>query len=113
MAASVLTKDRLALVSWGDEEEQPIPTVDEAVSINEKPGEEKSNNSEGSSTAPSTGDRVDGSQRTYHQRGQYLLPNDVKELRRLDMQHEAFVFTTVGKLHLAPLKPDKVRNVLD
>ena len=52
--------------------------------------------------------------RTYHafKDGSYLIPNDGTENDRLDFQHEVFLRTLNGKLHLAPI-PEDVQNVLD
>ncbi|PMD30364.1 S-adenosyl-L-methionine-dependent methyltransferase [Hyaloscypha variabilis F] len=52
--------------------------------------------------------------RTYHRykEGKYVLPNDETEQNRLDIQHQLFVRTLDGKLHLAPLT-GAVHNVLD
>ncbi|KAF4421664.1 Secondary metabolism regulator LAE1 [Colletotrichum fructicola] len=55
--------------------------------------------------------------RTYHgyKEGKYMLPNDDREVDRLDLQHNLFIRTFDGRLATAPPNdPDaKVKNVLD
>ncbi|KAJ0384001.1 hypothetical protein COL922a_009297 [Colletotrichum nupharicola] len=55
--------------------------------------------------------------RTYHgyKEGKYMLPNDDREVERLDLQHNLFIRTFDGRLATAPPNdPDaKVKNVLD
>jgi SAM-dependent methyltransferase len=44
--------------------------------------------------------------------GAYLLPNDEKELDRLDLHHHIFTLVLQNRLHLAPLyKPRKVLDI--
>jgi len=52
--------------------------------------------------------------RRYHayKEGIYLLPNDEKELDRLDLQHHLWRMTFDGKLYVAPITPP-IANVLD
>ncbi|KAH8754051.1 S-adenosyl-L-methionine-dependent methyltransferase [Hyaloscypha finlandica] len=59
-------------------------------------------------------DHVAENGRTYHRykEGKYALPNDETEQNRLDIQHQLFVLTLHGKLHLAPLS-EQIHNVLD
>lgn len=60
---------------------------------------------------------VEENGRTYHRfrAGQYDLPNDEREQDRLDLQHQLFLLTLSGELHLAPIKdlPGGLHNVLD
>lgn len=53
--------------------------------------------------------------RRYHayQRGTYLLPNDERELERLDVAHQLFIRTFGGRIYLAPLEEDKLQRILD
>ena len=48
-----------------------------------------------------------------HFPSQYWLPNDSDESSCLDMQHHIWLLTLGGSLHLTPLNPDHVQNVLD
>jgi ubiquinone/menaquinone biosynthesis C-methylase UbiE len=59
-------------------------------------------------------DFVEEHGRTYHKykEGKYILPNDVEEQNRLDLQHQLALKLLEGRLHLAPIK-DSVQNVLD
>ncbi|KAI1184881.1 S-adenosyl-L-methionine-dependent methyltransferase [Nemania serpens] len=52
--------------------------------------------------------------RTYHRfkEGKYLLPNDEREQKRLDFQHQLYTAVLSGKLYLSPVG-DRLRNVLD
>lgn len=52
--------------------------------------------------------------RTYHKykQGKYVLPNDVEEQNRLDMQHQMALRLLEGKLHLAPIEKN-LQNALD
>lgn len=53
--------------------------------------------------------------RTYHRykEGQYAFANDETEQERLEVEHELFQYLVGGRLHVAPLEAEKVRNVLD
>jgi hypothetical protein len=53
--------------------------------------------------------------RRYHayKAGHYPLPNDERELDRLDLQHHVFKLLLRGELHLAPLKQETMRRALD
>ncbi|KAI0405519.1 S-adenosyl-L-methionine-dependent methyltransferase [Xylaria palmicola] len=59
-------------------------------------------------------DHVEENGRTYHRfkEGKYLLPNDEKEQKRLDFQHQLYTAVLNGKLYIAPVG-DHVRNILD
>ncbi|EON69643.1 hypothetical protein W97_08903 [Coniosporium apollinis CBS 100218] len=52
--------------------------------------------------------------RVYHREGKYFLPNDERELDRLDLQHHMFLLTFDNKLCLCPIPQDKqLHRVLD
>ena len=53
--------------------------------------------------------------RRYHAFGEdaYWLPNDATEIERLDIQHHVWRLSLNGALHVTPLIPSNVRNVLD
>ncbi|KAK3317929.1 S-adenosyl-L-methionine-dependent methyltransferase [Apodospora peruviana] len=57
------------------------------------------------STASAVSDTVQKYGRTFHgyKEGKYILPNDEKERKRLDLQHELARRMLNGKLHLAPV----------
>ncbi|KAI0118355.1 S-adenosyl-L-methionine-dependent methyltransferase [Nemania sp. FL0031] len=59
-------------------------------------------------------DHVVENGRTYHRfkEGKYLLPNDEREQKRLDFQHQLYTSLLNGKLFLSPVG-DRLRNVLD
>jgi hypothetical protein len=59
-------------------------------------------------------DFVEEHGRTYHKykQGKYVLPNDVEEQNRLDMQHQMALRLLEGKLHLAPIEKN-LQNALD
>ncbi|KAI0201719.1 S-adenosyl-L-methionine-dependent methyltransferase [Astrocystis sublimbata] len=59
-------------------------------------------------------DHVIENGRTYHRfkEGKYLLPNDEREQKRLDYQHQLFTAVLNGKLYLSPTG-DNLKNVLD
>ncbi|KAL3425459.1 methyltransferase domain-containing protein [Phlyctema vagabunda] len=52
--------------------------------------------------------------RRYHafNAGKYSMPNDTAEQERLDLQHQLFLLSMEGQLHLAPIK-NGLHNVLD
>jgi SAM-dependent methyltransferase len=66
------------------------------------------------SATSSVYDFVEEHGRTYHKykEGKYVLPNDVEEQNRLDLQHQLVLKLLEGRLHLAPI-PANVQNVLD
>ncbi|CAI4214324.1 unnamed protein product [Parascedosporium putredinis] len=53
--------------------------------------------------------------RRYHafRSGKYIMPNDDRELVRLDLLHVVMVRTVEDKLHHAPIDPDRTHSVLD
>ncbi|PVH69181.1 S-adenosyl-L-methionine-dependent methyltransferase [Cadophora sp. DSE1049] len=66
------------------------------------------------SVNPLVYDFVQENDHTYnrYKEGKYLLPNDEDEKKRQDMQHDLFLVTLKGDLHLAPLK-DQIHHALD
>jgi SAM-dependent methyltransferase len=73
-----------------------------------------SNFSSTHSATSSVYDFVEEHGRTYHKykEGQYVLPNDVEEQNRLDLQHQLALKLLKGRLQLAPV-PATVQKVLD
>jgi ubiquinone/menaquinone biosynthesis C-methylase UbiE len=66
-------------------------------------------------SASSSGyDFVEEHGRTYHKykQGKYVLPNDMEEQNRLDLQHQMALKVLEGRLHLAPIAKT-VQNALD
>ncbi|KAI8623129.1 S-adenosyl-L-methionine-dependent methyltransferase [Xylariaceae sp. FL1651] len=59
-------------------------------------------------------DHVIENGRTYHRfkEGKYMLPNDEKEQKRLNYQHELYTAVLNGKLYISPIG-DNIKNVLD
>lgn len=54
--------------------------------------------------------------RRYHEgigNGAYYLPQDAKEQGRLDLVHYIFLVLMQGKLHLAPIRKEDLKMVLD
>ncbi|TDZ47428.1 Secondary metabolism regulator LAE1 [Colletotrichum trifolii] len=53
--------------------------------------------------------------RRYHafRRGAYMMPNDNKEINRLDIAHALVTRATGDKLYLAPIEEDKTHRILD
>lgn len=66
------------------------------------------------SATSSVYDFVEEHGRTYHKykQGKYVLPNDIEEQNRLDLQHQMALKVLEGRLHLAPIA-NTVKNVLD
>lgn len=66
------------------------------------------------SVAPTMYDYVEDHGRTYHRYkdGKYLIPNDELERDRLALQHQIWLLTLDGKLHLTPF-PSPPQRVLD
>ncbi|KAE9365763.1 S-adenosyl-L-methionine-dependent methyltransferase [Stipitochalara longipes BDJ] len=73
-----------------------------------------SNLSSTNSATSSIYDFVEEHGRTYHRykQGKYVLPNDIEEQNRLDLQHQMALKVLEGRLHLAPIG-NTVKNVLD
>ncbi|KAF9872754.1 hypothetical protein CkaCkLH20_09617 [Colletotrichum karsti] len=94
---------------------QPNTAVDHEVTI----AAEEARSLASSSTSVNSsvmGFRVENG-RTYHsyKEGKYMVPNDDREVERLDLQHNMFMQTFDGRLGTAPPnRPDAtVRRVLD
>jgi ubiquinone/menaquinone biosynthesis C-methylase UbiE len=101
----------------------PAPSIDNsALEVDSSPSTHDdsdarsfaSNLSSTHSATSSVHDFVEEHGRTYHKykEGKYILPNDVEEQNRLDLQHQLALKVLEGRLHLAPIK-DSVQNVLD
>jgi len=73
-----------------------------------------SNLSSTRSATASVYDFVEEHGRTYHKykQGKYVLPNDIEEQNRLDLQHQLALKMLEGRLYLAPIGKT-VKNALD
>ncbi|KAE9370226.1 S-adenosyl-L-methionine-dependent methyltransferase [Stipitochalara longipes BDJ] len=109
-------EQKYILPPWEDDSDPSAPIVDTEDNHDTSIDSSVRGLSLTSTTTPlrsSIYDRIEEYGRTYHRfrQGKYLLPIDLEEQERLDIQHALFS-VSLGKLHQAPIGPNPI-NVLD
>ncbi|TAQ83846.1 hypothetical protein B7494_g7830 [Chlorociboria aeruginascens] len=106
-ASTPISTNPRDLIEDFDVDSNPTDT-DSGILMEDRPS------SSTASVDPSLYEPIMRSGRSYHRykHGKYFLPNDESEQNRLDLQHQLWLMTLHGRLHLAPIRPD-LSHVLD